>query len=261
MRITDFSELWRAVNKVKIDIIAKTEITLFENEGLDTDLSDVYTSPEGELFTVLKDGSIRKTIVHICDISNYKTEWLLPKFHIFECTTLTKMRGANKGHRYKKASRDDGQFWMIHTSGGRYEYLNICKNNCLTQHNSLYDHQTVASFNVKSYLDKPIQHTQPYITNELDMATIPSSYADNWSSISKERKQYYKWICQECFYDLNDYKKYLHTHHINSDITNNKHENLKVLCIKCHAEEFQHEHIKEKPEYKQFLQIKENHAS
>jgi hypothetical protein len=28
MKITDFSELWRAVNKVKIDIIAKTEITL-----------------------------------------------------------------------------------------------------------------------------------------------------------------------------------------------------------------------------------------
>jgi hypothetical protein len=42
-----------------------------------TYLADVYTSSEGELFTVLKDGSIRKTIVHICDISNYKTEWNL----------------------------------------------------------------------------------------------------------------------------------------------------------------------------------------
>lgn len=261
MKITDFSELWRSVNKVKIDIIAKTEIELFENEGLDTDLRDVYTSQEGELFTVLKDGSIRKTIVHICNISNYKAEWDLPKFHIFECTTLTKMRDVNRGHRYKKASRDDGKFWMIHASGGKYEYLNICNYNCLEQHNLIYDNQTVASFDVKTYLDAPIQHVQPYITNELDMTTIPSSYVKNWSAISTERKQYHKWTCQECFYDLNDCKKYLHTHHVNADITNNKHENLKVLCIECHAKKFQHAHIKKKPAYKQFLQIKENYAN
>ncbi|SHN93395.1 HNH endonuclease [bacterium endosymbiont of Bathymodiolus sp. 5 South] len=261
MKITDFGELWRAVNKIKIDIVAKTEVILFENEGVDTNLADVYTSSEGELFTVLKDGSIRKTIVHICDISNYKTEWNLPKFHIFECATLTKMRNANRGHRYKKASRNDGKFWMIHTTGGKYEYLNICNNNCLEQHNSIYNNQRVASFNVKSYLDAPIQHVQPYITNKLDMTTIPSSYADNWPDISKERKQYYKWICQECFYDLNNCRKYLHTHHINADITNDKHENLKVLCIECHAKEFKHGHIKQTSQYSSFLQLKESYAS
>jgi 5-methylcytosine-specific restriction endonuclease McrA len=38
---------------------------------------------------------------------------------------------------------------------------------------------------------------------------------------------------------------YLHTHHINADITNDKHENLKVLCIECHAKEFKHGHIKQ----------------
>jgi hypothetical protein len=260
MKITNFSELWRAVNKIKIDVVAKAEIELFEREGLYTDLSDVYPSQKGDLFTVLKDGSIRKTIVHICDVKYHREEYKLPKFHIFECQTLTTMRNANRGHRYKKASRNDGKFWIIRGQNKSYANLNICKF-CLTQHNAIYDNQTIANFDIKSYLDSPIQHIQPYITNELDMATIPSSYADNWSSISKERKQYHKWICQECFYDLNDYKKYLHTHHINADITNNKHENLKVLCIECHAKEFKHGHIKSKPEYKQFLQIKENYAS
>lgn len=261
MKITDFSELWRAVNKVKIDIIAKTEVKLFENEGLNTDLSDVYTSQEGELFTVLKDGSIRKTIIHICDIKPYQREYKLPKFHIFECNTLESMRNNNKGHRYKKASRNDGQFWVIRGQNKSYEYLNICNYNCLEQHNSIYDRQTVSSFNVKPYLDAPIQHIQPYITNELDMTTIPSSYSDDWSSISQERKDYCKWICQECFYNLSSLKKYLHTHHVNADITNNKHENLKVLCIECHSKEFQHGHIKNKPEYSEFLQLKEKYAS
>jgi 5-methylcytosine-specific restriction endonuclease McrA len=255
MKITDFSELWRAVNKIKIDIIAKTEIKL------DTDLSDVYPSKEGELYTVLKDGTIRKTIVHICYIKPYQGEYKLPKFHIFECNTLENMRKNNRGHRYKKASRTDGQFWMIKATVGEYDSLALC-HYCKNQYNNIYsDNVSVNTFNIKSYLDTPIQHIQPYITNELDMTTIPSSYADNWSDISKERKQYYKWVCQECFCDLNDYKKYLHTHHVNADTNNNEYENLKVLCIECHAKEFQHGHIRQSPEYHKFLQLKENCAS
>lgn len=261
MKITNFSELWRAVNKIKIDIAAKTEILLFENEGLDTDLSDVYTASEGELFTVLKDGSIRKSIVHICDVSRYKEEWDLPKFHIFECNTLEGMRINNRGHRYKKASRYDGQFWMIKATGREYDSLILC-GNCKKQYDDTYsENATVDDFDIAGYIQKPIQHLEPYITIKIDMTTIPSDYADNWLDISEERKQYYKWICQECFYDLNSCKKYLHTHHINADISNNGYENLKVLCIECHAKQFQHGHIKNIPEYHEFLKLKENYAS
>ncbi len=66
MNLTDFSELWDAVNKIKIDKITITELALFEKEGLKTDLRDVYSSLNGELFTILNDGSVHKTIVHIC---------------------------------------------------------------------------------------------------------------------------------------------------------------------------------------------------
>lgn len=261
MKLTDFSELWQAVNKIKIDVIAKTEIRLFENEGIYTDLSDVHTTSEGELFTVLKDGSIRKMIVHICDVSRYKEEWNLPKFHIFECNTLENMRKENRSYRYKKASRTDGQFWMIKETGEGYDYLTLC-GYCKNQYNEIYsENVTVDNFDITDYIQKPIQHLEPYITNALDMTTIPSGYADNWSDISKERKKYYKWICQKCFYDLKSCKKYLHTHHVNADISNNGYENLKVLCIKCHAEEFQHGHIKNIPEYREFLKLKENYAN
>jgi hypothetical protein len=54
MKITDFGELWRAVNKIKIDIVAKTEVILFENEGVDTNLADVYTSSEKTLIISCK---------------------------------------------------------------------------------------------------------------------------------------------------------------------------------------------------------------
>lgn len=260
MKITNFDELWRAVNTIKIDQVAKTEINLFENEGLDTDLSDVLFSEKGELFTILKDGTIRKTIVHICDVKEWKGKYTLPKFHIFECTTLESMRKNNRGHRYKKASRFDGNFWVIRGTDKSYAKLNICNRDCLGQYNSSYNKDaTVQNFNIKAYMKEPIKHPQPYITIANDMATIPKTYALNWDKISTERKEYYHWVCQECFIDLSSHRlrKYLHTHHEDANITNNTHENLKVLCIECHAQQYKHEHIKKTQEYRDFIKLKE----
>ena len=139
MKLTNFNELWRAVNKIKIDIIDKTELKIFENEGLDTDLSDVFSTKEGELFTILKNGEIRKTIIHICEIREYNGNYNLPKFHIFECQTIIKMRNNNRGHRYKKAFRTDGKFWVIRGVNKSYAPLTICNYNCLGQYNSIYN--------------------------------------------------------------------------------------------------------------------------
>jgi hypothetical protein len=249
-----------AVSKLNIDIIAKTEVEIFEKEGLDTDLSDIFTTTGGELFTVLKNGEIRKTIVHICDIRKFNGSYTLPKFHIFECQTLTKMRNNNRSHRYKKVSRTDGKFWVIRGTKKSYETLKICNYNCLSQYNNIYNkNKTVMNFSLQEYIKEPIKHIEPYIQVEDDMTTIPTDYSSNWKEISLQRKEYYKWICQECFFDCSPahLKRFLHTHHINADRSNNNIANLKVLCIECHSNQFNHSHIKEKSEYKEFLKYKE----
>ena len=262
MKITDFQTLWQAVSRMQIDTIARTEIEQLEGEGIDTDLKKgIFSSQHGELYTVLKDGTIRKLIVYICDISNHKIEWGLPKFHIIQCRTLEEMRLISRSHRYKKASRTDGKFWIIKNGTEKHEKLDLCKN-CLNCYNRIYGHNAqVETFDIQKYIETPIQHSRPYITDELDMATIPKSYAENWRTISNERKKYNNWICQECSYDCSQAKKYLHTHHIDADLANNKCENLRVLCIECHANQFMHEHIKDKQEYKEFLKLKGNYAN
>ena len=260
MQLTNFDELWRAVNKINLDKVAKTELVLFENEGLDTDLSDVLQTNTGELFTILKNGDIRKTIIHICDVREYNGTYNLPRFHIFECTTISNMRKNNRISRYKKASRTDGKFWVIQGTNKSFETLQLCNRDCLSQHNHTYSmNNTVNNFDINSYLKTPLKHVMPYIDIKEDMTTIPTTYANNWSSISKDRKVYHKWICQECFCDCSNssMKKYLHTHHINADKSNNKYENLKVLCIECHSNEFNHGHIKNNSSYQEFLRYKE----
>ncbi len=166
------------------------------------------------------------------------------------------MRKNNREHRYKKASRSDGLFWIIEGTKGDYRKLKFCKY-CLKCYNEVYStNETVSGFNIKSYMKQSLKHLEPYITNEIDMTTCPKRYADGWEEISRDTKEKHNWTCQECSCDLSENRKYLHTHHIDADISNNDPENLKVLCIECHAKEYQHDHIKATPLYKEFVKNK-----
>ena len=259
MKLTNFIELEEVVNTLNIEIVAKTELEIFETEGLDTDLSDVYTSEYGELYTILSNGEIRKNIIHICNPREYKGKYTLPKFHIFDCQKITEMKNNNRKHRYKKASNPEGDF-IVYTPNESQVSLNIC-GFCLRQYNSIYAHyKTVDDFNIREYLQEPMKHSNPSMEVDIDITTIPDDYIDNWDNISYKRKQYYNWRCQECHIDLSDkrVRRFLHTHHMDANRSNNSYENLKVVCIECHSNEFQHTHMKSSPDYHEFLRYKEN---
>ena len=261
MRITEFNELWTAVNRLKIDRVAYTEIKEFEEKGLDTSLNDVFDVYGGELVTIMSDGSIRKAIVHISDISNWKAQWIergLPKYHIFECQTLIQMRANNRKHRYKKAGRTDGKFWIILPKDSEFKKLKIC-GYCLSEYNKNYDAKVSKdSFEISEYLKQKINHLQPYITQEEDMTTVPRAYSSDWSKISNYMKTSVNYVCQECYKDLSNHRKYIQTHHIDADRSNNNQGNLKVLCIECHSREYNHSHIKNTPLYQEYIYMKDS---
>jgi predicted HNH restriction endonuclease len=65
--------------------------------------------------------------------------------------------------------------------------------------------------------------------------------------------------CEDCGWQpTNNYqKRFIHTHHQNGDKTNNKEENLKVLCIECHSNvDGYHTQIKSQPNYGEFIELK-----
>lgn len=262
MKLTNFEELRESIKPYNIKRFTKLEILFFYKTGINTDLSDIF-SIEGELITILNDGLIHRTIVYISEIKSwYLEEYSYPKFHIFNCKTLIKMRENNKKDRYKKTLRDDGKFLMV-ISGkilSRTEFvpLEVC-GNCLFKYNKKYNLKlTKDTFNIKKYQKDKTKNNFEINDNldnfyfEDDLETVPSFYADNWKEISNEMKRKNNYICQKCKINLKKAKYFLHTHHNDSNISNNNFINLKVLCIKCHSNEFNHAHLKINIFYKKF---------
>ena len=260
--MTCFKELREAVKKIGVgDFSKETEIKEFETKGLDTDLSDLFPTTNKELFTVLKDGSIRKTIIHIVEITHWR-ELKKPiedlkkeppfKFHIFWCQKIKDMTNKGKKDRYRKSgSRSPG--FLIKEKEEFPAKLQLCKF-CLKEYNHLFNSKkTIKNFSIKEYMEKPFVHDK-FKKMKDDICTVPNIYSKTWSKISKHMKEQKNWQCQSCFGDFSgkECRKFLHTHHINADKTDNKLENLKVLCIKCHSKEPKHSFIKDFEEYKEF---------
>ncbi len=258
--VMDFSKM------IKI----QKQIKQFETEGLDTDLSDVFPTNNGEFVTVLRDGSIRKAVIHIVDISHWRDlentplqdliPKQLPKFHIYECNTIEQMRERNKGHIYK-ASAGKGDFIIIRKVKNKEEKcskeLQVCKN-CLKKYNKQFKtNETTQTFSLKEYQKKPIIH-DGFKNMPLDICTVPNSYTRSWKEISRIRKEQENWRCQSCGgnFSKKECREFLHTHHVNADKKDNRLGNLKVLCIECHSKESNHEHIRNDKQYKKFKQSK-----
>ena len=62
-------------------------------------------------------------------------------------------------------------------------------------------------------------------------------YDREWQRISRAYRKKMNYTCEECGIEIPDRTgyRYLHTHHISGDKTNNRESNLECLCVLCHA--------------------------
>ena len=261
-KINQFQSLTEAVKKYGISNSRMIEINkkiqkFEEGEGLDVDFSDIFSTNKDELFTIL-NGSIRKSIIHIVDISNWRENWGLPRFHIYSCEKIEEMKSKSRSHRYKMSGKTDGTFYLITKKNKAvYKSLEICSF-CLNSYNNQFKtKKTKKNFLLKEYLEKSFIHKK-FTNVELDICTVPNTYVASWSKISKKLKEQANHMCSQCFSDLSskNLKKFLHAHHMDANKRNNIKENLKVLCIECHAKQDQHSHIKNHISYKLYMKEK-----
>lgn len=244
--------------------ISTEELKKLETSGLEVDSLDSLE--------ILDDGTLvfkgMRVLVYIRDVlgNDYGHE-SMPKYHMSNCGTLINMKRIQRWKRYVLSTRTDGLFEMNMNPGivKRTELmrLDVCKN-CLDNlgfngySHQAYNKQTLFnSFTLEDFFTQ-YPHTVLDTLPQHDNYTAPlNRYADDHNEVSKLYRESKNWTCEVCGIQLKEknMQRFLDTHHINGERHDNAETNLKAVCIKCHADEPLHHHVKNQPKYKEFVSI------
>lgn len=250
-------------------LLTVAEIEQLAGGGIDVNIDEIRILPDGTI--AYKDSRI---LLYIRDVTDYYRRGGgatqdLPKFHVANCRTLEDMRKQKRFARYVVATKDNGLFSINRIVNNRITssdlmQLAVCQNclNFLSFDQFTYDlprqqkKQIVSGFSIKKFFDifpRSLIHDAPEFRED----TAPlNTYPANWDSISRQAKARWNWTCKKCALrlDKNQHRRFLHVHHEDGQKWNIRDENLAVLCVRCHANENHHAHLKNTPDYKNFIQ-------
>ncbi len=240
-----------------------------ETDGYESSLEEIEVLEDGTLG--IKD---RRIVLYIRDKSYYGGPETLPRFHISNCRTLRQMWADNRFGRYVSYSKDTGIFLINFISGNSVRpsdrKLPVCQN-CLDFLNyqgfshgkeNAFKRNFVSEFNLKRFFE---EHPKSYHvdTPRFCFETAPLDvYSADFVQISHKLRENRGWKCEKpgCPTDLSSvrrkqHRRFLHVHHVNGQKYDNRLENLRCLCLRCHANEPHHGHLKKTSEYQLFMNI------
>jgi hypothetical protein len=269
---TDLNSLRTAMNAPLRDysppppsgVLTIEEIERLGNEGIEIPLDEVRVLNDG---THVYKG--RRVIVYIRDVAEYGGRVSMPKYHLALCARLSVMMDEGRYQtRYVVATREDGKFSIQRIRGDTViktdEELDVCQQ-CLDElrYNSFslrmektLRANAVRDFSIRSFFEE-FGKSCIWATPRFDSVHAPTNaYTAQFFRIAKSLKDSRGYRCEqvECEIDLSAHgnQRFLHAHHMNADKSDNHPSNIKLLCIRCHANEFQHSHMRENPDYKTF---------
>jgi len=247
-----------------IGALTNEEIELLASEGIEIPLDEVGVLNDG---THVYKG--RRVIVYIRDVAEYGARVSMPKYHLAMCSTLNTMIDEGRYQkRYVVATREDGKFSIQRVRGETViktvEALDVCQQ-CLDElkyksfslrMDRAHRAEAVRSFSVKSFFEE-FGKSCVWATPRFDAVNAPSNvYSHQFYRIAQALKDKRGYRCEQidCRIDLSapENRRFLHAHHLNADKSDNHSTNIRLLCIGCHASEFQHSHMKIHPDYAVF---------
>jgi hypothetical protein len=276
-----FNRLRRLMNALLPDeFTAGYTINRLTQDDLDRALEGVEGITVDDISNVqrLSDGTLaykdRRVLLYIRDrraSREYDPLHYLPKFHIANCKTLREMREHGQFEKYVISRRTDGKFKMnfIYEFGktdSAIHGLRVCRN-CLIrlsykryrQMDNKTREEIYENFLVNEYFAAYPNNQITTLPLHADDTAPLNDYNGGFRETSTRYRAEHGWACEneECRVDLSNpsHHKYLHTHHVNAQKHDDRMGNHKALCIRCHAEEPMHAHLKNSPDYKEFIII------
>jgi hypothetical protein len=273
-----FNELLQKMGAELVEI--KMESTPWQKIDTD-DLLGRLNSIEGILVENIRDIKIQedgtfeykgqKVLVYIRD-QRYNPRYGRGeyKFHISNCETINRYIQNNRFDRYVVSTRTDGKFLVNIKNSVTNSFekknvimeLKVCKN-CLLNlsykgYRGHYDPESIKIYNNFKLKEFFSQYSTRHTTTptHTDTNAPDDLYPDDFEQISRKIREECDWTCQNCGIKVKpEHRNFLHIHHINGVKSDNKRTNLKCLCIKCHAEQPDHEHLQFSPDYFKFREL------
>lgn len=215
-------------------IINRIDFTEQENEGnIEWRDDGVYLNINGNFqrgFMYIKRPNIQK--------------YGLPKFHLLECKTILEQRQNGRFHNHYFWSNSPTVTLTDRATHNDVEdaTLSLCRN-CQTLIRERTDETIRDTNDFHNLLDLNDDEIE---NNEIETDTDIFNRPINWRRISRAYREEQNYTCEECGFggeDLeNNYdKRYIHTHHINSnELLNTHRDNLKAVCVLCHYKQDEH---------------------
>lgn len=244
------------IERIRRELAEGKEITL---EAVRSAHGGLLTHEGEQVLLYIKDTrKDRDTLLY--DLEN------APKFHIAECRTLDRMRREGRFERYVVTNETSGEFAVEATDYHTREVeditaaLYVCKNCLSTLDWKLYNGRSLGEKNkirddfslddffaeFATFFQSKPRHT--------DKSAPRGGYAKDWSQRSETFREQRHWRCDLCGVDLNENHSLLHCHHENGVVSDNKPDNIKVLCIVCHWEQPAHGHLKPKLKHRLLIE-------
>ena len=250
------------------DVLTPEEINRLAREGIEIPLDQVDVLPDGTL--AYKN---QRVVLYIRDVKQFRnrspSDDGLPRYHVTDCDKLQEMRANHRYERYVVSTRETGEFQINLMRNDHYqqsdERLKICQF-CLGKLN--WDNFTVRrqhkrerltivrAFTLAKYFSVYPKTFIKVMPQHTDRTAPHNKYAADFGKIAERVKKMRNYRCEKCNVDLSAHRKFLHAHHKNGLQNDNRDNNIEVLCIEHHAEQPYHSHMKQHPDFWEFLRLK-----
>jgi hypothetical protein len=194
------------------------------------------------------------------------------RYHVAECRTLRDMRSKRRFGRYVGTQRTDGVF-MVNLMRFRDDnpfledqliQVPVCKN-CLgaldwrsySQQDYFGKNRLVAEFRPDEFLEE-FGSLVTVLPSHSPLTSPINGYPSDWPETSLKFRISRQWTCEECGWDFSDppTRRWLHVHHVDGNRANSFSENLKALCIECHAKQPDHQMLRFGVDYLEYIRWK-----
>ena len=176
---------------------------------------------------------------------NYRiSDYGNPRFHLFECSVIQNFIDQGIMSRYYFWSNSD--LVTVTQRGSNIEYENQSLNLCSKCRQILHERNLPRITNTEDFHSLLDLNDTEIENNDTETDTDIFNRPINWRRISRAYREEQNYTCEECGFggddlDSNYDKRFIHTHHINSnELLNTHRDNLKAVCVLCHYKQDEH---------------------